>query len=100
MTTVAAAAKECGLPTIVGESGMVSSGALATYGINYYELGKATAKMAVKILSGEATPAEMPVEYQTDEAVLEVAINKETADALGIAIPEDLLNTATILPAE
>ena len=79
---------------------MVSSGALATYGINYYELGKATAKMAVKILSGEATPAEMPVEYQTDEAVLEVAINKETADALGIAIPEDLLNTATILPAE
>ena len=100
MTTVAAAAKECGLPTIVGESGMVSSGALATYGINYYELGRATAKMAVKILSGEATPAEMPVEYQTDEAVLEVAINKETADALGIAIPEDLLNTATILPAE
>ena len=28
MTTVAAAAKECGLPTIVGESGMVSSGLL------------------------------------------------------------------------
>ena len=52
MTTVAAAAKECGLPTIVGESGMVGSGALATYGINYYELGKATAAMAVKILKG------------------------------------------------
>ena len=100
MTTVAAAAKECGLPTIVGESGMVSSGAFATYGINYYELGKATAAMAVKILKGEATPAEMPVEYQTDEAVLEVAINKETADALGITIPEDVLNTATILPAQ
>ena len=100
MTTVAAAAKECGLPTIVGESGMVNSGGFATYGIDYYELGKATAAMAVKILKGEASPAEMAVEYQTDEAVLEIAINKETADALGIVIPEDVLSKATILPAE
>ena len=79
---------------------MVSSGAFATYGIDYYELGKATAAMAVKILKGEASPAEMPVEYQTDEAVLEIAINKQTADALGIEIPEDILSKATILPAE
>ena len=100
MTTVAAAAKECGLPTIVGESGMVNSGALATYGIDYYELGKATAAMAVKILKGEATSAEMPVEYQTDEAVLEIAINTDTAEALGIVIPEDVLSKATIMPAE
>ena len=56
--------------------------------------------MAVKILKGEASPAEMAVEYQTDEAVLEIAINKETADALGIVIPEDVLSKATILPAE
>ncbi len=100
MTTVAAAANECGLPTIVGESGMVNSGALATYGIDYYELGKATAAMAVKILKGEASPAEMPVEYQTDEAVLQIAINTQTAEALGIEIPEDILSKATILPAE
>ena len=100
MTTVAAAAKECGLPVITGESGMVNSGGLATFGIDYYELGKATAAMAVKILKGEATPAEMPVEYQTDEAVLEIAVNTETAEALGIEIPEDILSKATIMPAE
>lgn len=98
MTTVSAAANECGIPTIVGESGMVGNGALATYGINYYELGKTTAAMAVKILKGEASPADMPVEYQTDENVLEVAINTETADKLGITIPEDLKSTATLLP--
>ena len=79
---------------------MVNSGALATYGIDYYELGKATAAMAVKILKGEATPAEMPVEYQTDEAVLEIAINTESAEALGIDIPEEILSKATIMPAE
>ena len=99
MTTVSAAANECGIPTIVGESGMVGNGALATYGINYYELGKATAAMAVKILKGEAEPASMPVEYQTDENVLEVAINTETAEKLGITIPDDLAKTATLLPA-
>ncbi len=98
MTTVAAAANECGIPTIVGESGMVGNGGLATYGINYYELGKATAAMAVKILKGEASPADMPVEYQTSEDILEVAINTETAEKLGVTIPDDLKSTATLLP--
>ena len=99
MTTVSAAANDCGIPTIVGESGMVGNGALATYGINYYELGKATAAMAVKVLNGEDT-ATMPVEYQTSEDVLEIAINTETAKKLGITIPEDILAKATILPEE
>ena len=99
MTTVSAAANDCGIPTIVGESGMVGNGALATYGINYYELGKATAAMAVKVLNGEDT-ATMPVEYQTSEDVLEIAINTETAEKLGITIPEDILAKATILPEE
>ncbi len=97
MTTVSAAANECGIPTIVGESGMVGNGAFATYGINYYELGKATAAMAVKVLNGEDT-ATMPVEYQTSEDILEVAINTETAEKLGITVSEDILSTATIYP--
>ena len=97
MTTVAAAAKECGLPTICGEQGMIASGGFATYGIDYYSLGKTTAAMAVQILKGEADPASMPVQYQPAED-LQVAINTETADALGITIPEDLKGTATLLP--
>lgn len=98
MTTVAAAANECGIPTIVGESGMVGNGGFATFGINYYELGKATAAMAVKILKGEAEAASMPVEYQTDENVLEIAVNTETAAKLGITVPDDVAATATLLP--
>lgn len=98
MTSVSMAANECGLPTIVGESGMVGNGALATFGINYYELGKTTAEMAVKILKGEATPSEMPVEYQTSEDILEIAVNTDTAEKLGITIPEDILDSATIFP--
>ena len=99
MTLVAAAAKECGIPLMVAESGSVSNGALATYGVNYYELGKTTAAMADKILKGEADPATMPVEYQTSEEILEVAVNTETAAALGIEIPAELLETALVFPA-
>ncbi len=87
MTLVAQIANENKIPTICGEPGMVDAGGFATYGINYYELGKQTAKMAVKILKGEATPATMPIEYlQT----CDLKINEKTAEILGITIPQDL----------
>ena len=87
MTTVAQVANENKIPTIVGEEGMVQSGGLATYGINYYELGKQTAKMAVEILKGEKTPAEMPIQYLSK---CDLSVNEETAKILGITIPSDL----------
>ena len=87
MTTVAQVANENKIPTIVGEEGMVQSGGLATYGINYYELGKQTAKMAVRILKDGAKPSDMPIEYLEK---CDLKINQETADILGITIPEDL----------
>lgn len=87
MATVAQVANENKIPTIVGEGGMVLSGGLATYGINYYELGKLTAEMAVQILKGEKKPAEMPVQYLKK---FDLNVNEETAKALGITIPENL----------
>lgn len=53
MTSVSAAANAVKLPLIVGEAGMVVNGALATYGIDYYRLGKQTAEMAVKLLKAD-----------------------------------------------
>ena len=72
---------------ICGEEGMVDAGGLATYGINYYELGKQTAKMAVEILKNGKKPAEMPIQYLD---VCDLKINQATAKALGIKIPDNL----------
>lgn len=83
MTTVTMVANENGLPTICGEAGMVDAGGLATFGIDYYNLGKLTAEQAVKILKGEATTAEMPIGYLTADQC-EFAGNDETAATLGI----------------
>ena len=83
MTTVAMVANENKIPVICGEAGMVEAGGLATYGIDYYNLGKMTAVQAVAILKGEATTAATPIGYLTAEEC-EFAGNDETAAALGI----------------
>lgn len=87
MAAVSSVATENGIPCIVGEEGMVSNGGLATYGLDYYNLGKQTATMAVSVLKGEKKPADMPIEYLTD---CTLTINDEIANTLGIEIPADL----------
>lgn len=87
MQTVSMIANPAGIPVICGEAGMVNNGGLATKGINYFNLGKQTGAQAAKILSGEATPATMPVEYLED---VDTLINKAAAEELGLEIPADL----------
>jgi putative ABC transport system substrate-binding protein len=87
MATVAMVATPAKLPVICGEEGMVKAGGLATYGINYYELGKQTAKQAVEILKDGKKPADMPIEY-LDKC--DLTVNQDTVKALGITMPADL----------
>lgn len=80
MATVGEIAVEYQLPVVAGATGMVDDGGLATYGINYENLGRQTAKMALRILDGEK-PAEVPVEISDS---LELVVNEQMAEALGI----------------
>lgn len=89
MPTVSQVANSNNLPVICGEEGMVDGGGLATYGIDYYKLGRLTGKQAVKIIKGEAKTATMPIEYLPDEEYT-LTINNEVAEQLGITIPADL----------
>lgn len=90
MATVAMIANENNLPVIVGEEGMLSEGGLATYGINYYELGKQTAAQAVKIIENKAKIESMPIEYINADNV-KLKINEEVATQLGVTFPDDVL---------
>ncbi|MEF9839773.1 MAG: ABC transporter substrate-binding protein [Lachnospiraceae bacterium] len=94
MSTVGMVANELGIPVITGEEGMCQSGGLASYAINYHELGIQTAAQAVKILEGTSTPASMPIEYLQK---VDLIINEGTAATLGITIPEDLKSKAKIV---
>lgn len=90
LESVLKVAQENKLPVIAGEGDSVKRGALATLGIDYYELGKQTAQMAVKVLKGE-DPAKMPVETQKN---MKLYLNKKAAKAMGVDIPSDLLKEA------
>lgn len=79
------------LPVIVGEENMCKSGALATVGLNYYQLGYQTGAMAARILQDGANPAEMPIEALTKA---DLSLNKTAAELLGMTLPEELLAQA------
>ena len=74
------------VPVIAGEEGICSGCGVATLSISYYDLGVATGKMAVKILTGEANVSEMPIEYAPQ---FTKKYNKTICDALEITVPDD-----------
>lgn len=79
------------IPVFVGFDAGVKDGAMAALSVDYYRLGEQAGAMAAKILKGEAKAATLPVETQKD---LTVVINKKSADAMGITIPEDIASKA------
>ncbi|HHX02740.1 MAG TPA: ABC transporter substrate-binding protein [Tissierellia bacterium] len=86
--------RELGIVTMGAEQAHVEAGILITDGIDYRELGRQSARMAIRILKEGADPASMPVEMLDNT---ELVINKETMDILGIEIPEDVLGRANII---
>jgi len=87
MATVGQVSKQIKVPVIVGEEGMCNQGGVATYGLNYYELGKQTGAMAVDILKNGKKPADMPIQYLSN---CDLIINEEMCAALGVTVPADL----------
>lgn len=81
MPLVGDLAKEAGLPVVGGSKDMIVENGLATYGLDYYELGKQTAQMLLRQIEGNLETATIPVE---SAAVLELVVNKDYAEAIGI----------------
>ncbi len=75
------------IPVFAADEGMTMTGGVATYSVDYYQLGYQTGLMAAKILSGEAKIGDMPVETQKG---IKLTVNEERANKLGITIPEAL----------
>jgi len=83
---IANAADVKNIPIITGEkSTLESCGGLATLSIDYYELGKTTGQMALKVLADVADIKSMPIEYYENPVKI---ISKSKAEKYGITIPE------------
>lgn len=81
MPLVGDLAKEAGLAVVGGSKDMIVENGLATYGLDYYELGKQTAQMLIRQIEEELETANIPVE---SAAVLELVVNEDYAEAIGI----------------
>ena len=86
LQTVIAKATDAGIPVFGSEVEQVKAGCVASMGLEYFELGKQTGRMAAKVLKGETEASDMP--YEVCEGA-NLYINTEVASDLGITFPEN-----------
>lgn len=79
------------IPVIGAEADTVRNGAIATYGIDYFALGKQTGEMALRVLKDGAAPATMAVEQQKTYTLV---VNKKAAAEFGVNLTEEFLSSA------
>lgn len=72
---------DASVPHYCGADSFALNGAFMGYGVNYVELGTATADMAVDILANGKDPASMAVQTM-DNGI--ATVNTETAEAIGL----------------
>ena len=85
------AANEKGIPVFGSEIEQVKIGCAAAEGLEYYELGKQTGKMAAKVLKGEAEASDIPYEIISESFLY---INSTVMAELGLTLPSDMADRA------
>jgi putative ABC transport system substrate-binding protein len=78
------------LPTMFSEQSLVAMGGLASYGQNFHEVGRLSAKYVQKIMTG-AQPGDLRIET-VDK--YELIINLKAAKQIGLTIPPNVLARA------
>ncbi|MGX5667084.1 ABC transporter substrate-binding protein [Rhizobium daejeonense] len=84
-------AQEAKIPLFAGDTDSVSRGALAALGFNYFDVGKQTGEVVVRVLKGEK-PGDIPVRVA---AGTDLVINKAAAAKMGVTFPESITKRAT-----
>jgi putative tryptophan/tyrosine transport system substrate-binding protein len=79
------------LPTLMEYKEFAHAGALLSFGVDIIDLHRRAATHVDKILKW-AKPADIPVEQPTS---IKLAVNLKTAQALGLTIPESVLQQTT-----
>ena len=78
---------------IVADPSTVDKGALASYGIDYFSLGKRSAAIAIQVIEG-TDPSDIPIQTITDPNDLQFVVNLDTAKTIGITVSEEIIEEA------
>lgn len=91
LQTVLHEADNAGIPVFGSEVEQVKAGCVASMGLEYYELGKQTGKMAAKVLKGEAKASEMNFEVITEPSLY---VNSAAAEKVNLTLSEEFVSSA------
>ncbi|HEY9574847.1 MAG TPA: ABC transporter substrate-binding protein [Lachnospiraceae bacterium] len=91
LQTVLAKAKEAKIPVFGSEIEQVKAGCLASMGIDYFELGKETGKLAAEILKGEKNAKE--TSFITASSA-NLYVNTKVADDIALTLDENYIKNA------
>lgn len=78
------------VPVFAGDTDSVERGAIAAISFDYYDVGKQTGEMVVKVLEG-SKPGDLAVEFVKD---LKLTVNPAAAEAMGVGLPDSVTSRA------
>lgn len=94
MPVIAKTLKDEKIPSLAFDEGSVENGALIAEGVNYRKIGTRAGQMAGEILKENKNIRDIPFEDAKD---LEMLVNKETAEILGLDLNKEALKKANIM---
>ncbi|KAF1046815.1 ABC transporter substrate-binding protein [Xylophilus sp.] len=90
---IAKVAQQARLPVVAGDTDTVKRGAVAALGLNYYDLGRQTGKIVVRILKGEKPGA---IASQVSDT-FELHVNPDAARKQGVTLSDALIKSAKVV---
>ena len=82
--------KDNDIPVYAGDTDSVPRGAIAAVGFNYYDVGRQTGRIVLRVLKGE-NPGDIAVEGIQKT---ELYVNPGAAEDMGVTIPESIIARA------
>lgn len=99
MPSLVDVANQFGVPVLTADptsSAAKGIDVLIAWGFDYYKIGRATGRLIKEVLDG-ADPADIGTVFMTDPADIELWVNLDIADRLGITVPKNIVDNATVV---
>jgi putative tryptophan/tyrosine transport system substrate-binding protein len=97
LASVADAATNAGVPILSADPTSAEGlDIMIAWGFDYYKMGRRTGYLVKEILEG-ADPAGIGTVFMTDPSDFELWINLDTAAKIGITVPADIIDSASVV---
>ncbi len=85
------------IPFFASDDASIERGAIAGWGFDYYDIGYQTGEMVAKILDGDGTAYDVPVEKGK---IIFLSVNTAAAARMGVTIPQSIIDEAEVVYEE